>query len=67
MTVRKIDNIKKSCLADIRPEGVNGPRLRKSFMTKGEVLAWEQHQLTDKPWLKEREPESEPQAVCSGS
>ncbi|WP_443279338.1 phage integrase [Aeromonas salmonicida] len=28
-------------------------------MTKGEALAWERHQLTNKPWLKEPEPESE--------
>ncbi len=62
MTVRKLDDGKpKLWLADIRPDGVEGPRLRKRFLTKGEALAWERHQLTNKPWQQEPEPESEPQ------
>lgn len=61
MTVKKIEGQAKPWRADVRPDGVNGPRLRKSFMTKGEALAWERHQLTNKPWLKEAEPEPEPE------
>ena len=39
MTVRKLDDGKpKLRLADIRPDGVEGPRLCKRFLTKGEVL-----------------------------
>ena len=59
MTVKKIEGQAKPWRADVRPDGVNGPRLRKSFMTKGEALAWERHQLMNKPWLKEDEPEPE--------
>lgn len=63
MVVKRVDGKVKPWLADLRPDGDGGRRIRKSFMTKGEALAWERHQLTNKPWLKEpeSEPESEPQ------
>ena len=50
MTVRKLDDGKpKPWLAEVYPQGRDGPRKRKRFATKGEALAWEKHMLAQ-PW-----------------
>ncbi|CAJ1887943.1 phage integrase [Aeromonas veronii] len=55
MTVRKLDDGKpKLWLAEVYPQGREGPRKRKRFATKGEALAWERFTLDEhqaKPWL----------------
>lgn len=56
MTVRKIDSGEWLC--DIRPNGVNGKRIRKKFATKGEALYYEKYilgEMEDKPWLGEKQ------------
>ncbi|MGP9437765.1 site-specific integrase [Ewingella sp. AOP8-B2-18] len=56
MTVRKLDTLEWLC--DLRPNGVEGKRIRKKFATKGEALAYEKHilgEMADKPWLGEKE------------
>lgn len=56
MTVRKLDSGEWMC--DMRPNGVNGKRIRKKFITKGEALAYEKHiigEMADKPWLGDKE------------
>ncbi|MTC69999.1 site-specific integrase [Providencia sp. wls1914] len=56
MTVRKIESGEWLC--DIRPNGVNGKRIRKKFVTKGEALSYEKFILgekEDKPWLGEKQ------------
>lgn len=50
MTVRKLDDGKpKLWLAEVYPQGRDGPRKRRRFATKGEALAWEKHMLAQ-PW-----------------
>lgn len=55
MTVRKLDDGKaKPWLAEVYPQGRDGPRKRKRFSTKGEALAyeaWATEQANAKPWL----------------
>ena len=55
MTVRKLDDGKpKLWLAEVYPQGRDGPRKRKRFATKGEALAWEKWLLEESnsnPWL----------------
>ncbi|HCK2228887.1 TPA: site-specific integrase [Escherichia coli] len=56
MTVRKIESGEWLC--DIRPNGVNGKRIRKKFVTKGEAIAYEKYilgQMEEKPWLGEKQ------------
>lgn len=56
MTVRKIESGEWLC--DLRPNGVNGKRIRKKFVTKGEALSYEKYilgQMEDKPWLGEKQ------------
>ncbi|EJD6581707.1 site-specific integrase [Providencia rettgeri] len=56
MTVRKIESGEWLC--DIRPNGVNGKRIRKKFVTKGEALSYEKFilgEMEDKPWLGEKQ------------
>lgn len=56
MTVRKIDTGEWLC--DVRPNGVQGKRVRKKFATKGEALAYEKFillELEEKPWLGEKQ------------
>lgn len=56
MAVRKIDSGEWLC--DVRPNGVQGKRIRKKFATKGEALAYEKFivsELEDKPWLGEKQ------------
>lgn len=56
MTVRKIDTGEWLC--DVRPNGVEGKRVRKKFATKGEALAYEKFilsELENKPWLGEKQ------------
>lgn len=56
MTVRKIDSGEWLC--DVRPNGVNGKRIRKKFATKGEALYYEKYildEMEDKPWLGEKQ------------
>ncbi|MBP6083227.1 MAG: site-specific integrase [Providencia sp.] len=56
MTVRKIDSGEWLC--DIRPNGVNGKRIRKKFVTKGEALSYEKYTLSemeDRPWIGEKQ------------
>jgi len=59
VVVKKVDGKAKPWLADLRPDGDGGRRIRKSFMTKGEALAWERHQLTHKPWEQTQEQKAE--------
>lgn len=45
-------------LADFRPGGREGRRIRKIFATKGEAVAYEQYyrdEAQEKPWLNEKE------------
>ena len=55
MTVRKLNDDKpKFWLAEVYPQGREGPRKRKRFATKGEALAWEKWLLEESnsnPWL----------------
>ncbi|MGL6517357.1 phage integrase [Aeromonas caviae] len=55
MTVRKLDDGKpRLWLAEVYPQGREGPRKRKRFATKGEALAWEKWLLEESnsnPWL----------------
>ncbi|ENJ7584636.1 site-specific integrase [Providencia rettgeri] len=56
MTIRKIESGEWLC--DIRPNGVNGKRIRKKFVTKGEALSYEKFilgEMEDKPWLGEKQ------------
>ncbi|HGJ5892397.1 MAG TPA: site-specific integrase [Arsenophonus apicola] len=56
MTVRKIESGEWLC--DIRPNGVNGKRIRKKFATKGEALYYEKYilgEMENKPWLGEKQ------------
>ncbi|MCG9941588.1 MULTISPECIES: site-specific integrase [Providencia] len=56
MTVRKTESGEWLC--DIRPNGVNGKRIRKKFVTKGEALSYEKFilgEMEDKPWLGEKQ------------
>lgn len=56
MSVRKIDSGEWLC--DMRPNGVNGKRIRKKFATKGEALYYEKYilgKMEDKPWLGEKQ------------
>lgn len=56
MAVRKIDSGEWLC--DVRPNGVQGKRIRKKFATKGEALAYEKYiasEFEDKPWLGEKQ------------
>lgn len=56
MTVRKIASGEWLC--DIRPNGVDGKRIRKKFITKGEALYYEKYilgEMEDKPWLGEKQ------------
>ncbi|MBT0307148.1 site-specific integrase [Morganella morganii] len=56
MGIRKLDGGDWIC--DIRPNGVNGKRIRKKFVTKGEALAYERYimgEMQDKPWIAEKE------------
>ena len=50
MAVHKLDYGKpKLWLAEVYPQGRNGPRKRRRFATKGEALAWEKH-MQAQPW-----------------
>lgn len=55
MSVRKLDDGKPHLwLAEVYPQGREGPRKRKRFATKGEALAWEKWLLEESnsnPWL----------------
>lgn len=54
MTVRKVDTGKWLC--ECYPSGRDGRRVRKTFPTKGEALAFERHTMDEadsKPWLGE--------------
>lgn len=55
MTVRKLDYGKpRLWLAEVYPQGREGPRKRKRFATKGEALVWEKWLLEESnsnPWL----------------
>ncbi|MGL5668765.1 MAG: phage integrase [Shewanella sp.] len=55
MTVRKLSDGKpKPWLAEVYPQGRDGPRKRKRFHTKAEASAWESFVLDEhksKPWL----------------
>ncbi|UBO74883.1 phage integrase [Aeromonas rivuli] len=55
MTVRKLDDGKPHIwLAEVYPQGREGPRKRKRFATKGEALVWEKWLLEEhnsNPWL----------------
>lgn len=56
MTVRK--NSSGKWLAEIYPNGADGKRIRRTFSTKGEALAFEAHELDEvdnKPWLGEKD------------
>lgn len=56
MTIRKLESGEWLC--DVRPNGVQGKRVRKKFATKGEALAYEKFillELEDKPWLGEKQ------------
>lgn len=56
MAVRKIESGEWLC--DIRPNGVKGKRIRKSFATKGEALAYEKYivnEMEAKPWIAEKQ------------
>ena len=61
MTVRNTkDGSKKPWLAEVYPEGREGPRKRKKFATKGEALNWENWLISNadsKPW-EEKEVDS---------
>lgn len=51
MTVRKLDDGKpKPWLAEVYPQGRDGPRKRKRFATKGEALAFEKYLTDPEPW-----------------
>lgn len=59
MTVRKESTGK--WLAEVYPNGANGKRIRRRFATKGEALAFENHEIEKanaKPWLGEKEDNS---------
>jgi len=55
MTVRKLDDGKpRPWLAEVYPQGRDGPRKRKRFATKGEAQVWEKWLLEESnsnPWL----------------
>jgi len=56
MTVRKESSGK--WLAEVYPNGAGGKRIRRRFATKGEALAFENHEIEKanaKPWLGEKE------------
>lgn len=56
MTVRKTSAGK--WLAEVYPNGATGKRIRRTFATKGEALAFENHEIEEansKPWLGEKE------------
>lgn len=53
MSVRKTDSKTKPWMVEVYPDGPKGKRLRKSFSTKGEALAWESHIVTAKPWQQD--------------
>lgn len=56
MTVRKEASGK--WLAEVYPNGASGKRVRRTFATKGEALAFENHEIekaNKKPWLGEKE------------
>lgn len=56
MTIRKLPTGEWQC--DIRPNGVKGKRVRKTFATKGEAVAYEKYiieETADKPWLGEKQ------------
>ncbi|WP_091003354.1 MULTISPECIES: tyrosine-type recombinase/integrase [Pantoea] len=56
MTVRKEPNGK--WLAEVYPNGADGKRIRRTFATKGEAIAFENHEIEKanlKPWLGEAE------------
>lgn len=52
MAVRK--NPGGGWICEIYPNGAKGKRFRKKFATKGEALAFEEHE-TNKPWQEEKE------------
>ncbi len=56
MSIRKLDDGKPLLwLAEVYPQGREGPRKRKRFATKGEALAFERFVLDpnkSKPWLE---------------
>lgn len=55
MSVRNLkDSSKKTWLCECYPTGRSGKRVRKSFATKGEAVAYERYvmrEIDDKPWL----------------
>lgn len=56
MSIRK--NTAGEWLCDLRPNGAKGKRIRKTFATKGEALAYEKYileEMADKPWLGEKQ------------
>lgn len=58
MSVRNLkDTSKKPWLCECYPNGRDGKRVRKSFATKGEAIAYERYlmkEIDDKPWLGEK-------------
>jgi len=63
MTVRKLTDGKSlPWMAELYPQGRDGPRKRKRFATKGEALGWERwilEQAGGKPWQDGKRPETD--------